>query len=41
MEFKKIKRVKEHLEIYYSDKNPSKYPELDFYIVLAFTLKNL
>tara|TARA_B100001741_G_scaffold892_1_gene752 strand:- start:1926 stop:2750 length:825 start_codon:yes stop_codon:yes gene_type:complete len=37
MDLKKIKRVKEYLEIYYSDKNPSKYPELDFYIVLAFT----
>ena len=35
MDLKKIKRVKEYLEIYYSDKNPSKYPELDFYIVLA------
>ena len=35
MDLKKIKRVKEYLEIYYSDKSPSKYPLLDFYIVLA------
>ena len=37
MDLKKIKRVKEYLELYYSDKSPSKYPLLDFYIVLATT----
>jgi DNA-binding transcriptional MerR regulator len=33
MDLKKIKRVKEYLELYYSEKSPSKYPLLDFYIV--------
>ncbi len=34
-DLKKIKKVKQFLEIYIMENNPSDYPELDYYILLA------
>ncbi len=35
LDLKKIKKVKEFLEIHAAENNPSDYPELDFYILTA------
>jgi len=39
MDFEKIKKVKGYLETFYRKESPSKFPELDFYILIAINSK--